>query len=317
MHRHYEHAAAQRSQANAESECSRSSIGPPVMNITHLVFNTTLPRIKPNKTNATNKGATFFLSTLFLPATASSSKLRKKQSTNNIHFIMVRDAYHSLRAEKNCSSTQYHHDILQLGSLQDSIFASFHYAGSLFKSLNESPMAKFLASPILRTMHKDPGDWNLHLFQEAVYRTCSNLFNERHLNANIKLDDLLLPERLCKGPTNQVPNTLTSMMRIGNLLQDSVEGHLPILEYVKPFSELGHMNQPDKQFIIVLDASLPGMEDLILFVKKLFNAARHSKSVLVLVFWHAHEVSKRQKNKDGESWETCSCPPASCLCMFS
>jgi hypothetical protein len=120
-------------------------------------------------------------------------------------------------------------------------------------------MATFLASPLL--VHgKDVGDWHLHHFQDALLKSCMHLSKEQErLSATAQsVDDILMPERLCKGGLDykvQMPNTISALLRIGNLLEESRHAQLPLQDYVKPFADLKRPLFRGNTFII-MDASL-------------------------------------------------------------
>lgn len=136
------------------AHCKKSALlHPPVI----LNMSSLLPSKKIKEaSNSTEQAASIF------SLIRSRTNIIAKKKTK-LTVIMIRDAYSSLRLAASSANyldclkharSQYHNDILQLGSLrkqqQQHFETSVYYIGSLFNpSVQESPMAKFLTSPLL------------------------------------------------------------------------------------------------------------------------------------------------------------------------
>lgn len=220
--------------------------------------------------------------------------------------VVVRDNYAALRSADHalaCLSTGFHQDLLQLGQISNqwrnrTSSLQLHYIGSLFASTMDNSMGKFLSTS---GADKDPSDWTLGPFQEALSKTCAEIasIRKRHSNNFATMEDLLLPERLCTSFT-ATGTTMGSLLRIGNLLEDSLHGQLSVHDFVNPFA-LQSMNE--SATLVIVDAGMAGRNPAAwINHENVAVVARTKSDILSLPL------------KALKTFQPCACPPSHCLC---
>jgi hypothetical protein len=143
-------------------------------------------------------------------------------------FLVRKDIYLHSRLER-CSGyvqTGYQDDVLHLGSILNSQIGNVKkvfYFGSIWDDTKQNAFLSFLMSPASKD--KDPSDWVFSSFNEALQRVCSiiSLYAESEV---VVARDVLVPLRMCTLYGSS--KTISSTMRLANLLHDSYHGQLDI-----------------------------------------------------------------------------------------
>lgn len=303
---------------NPSSSFSKQNTSPSEsthVNITHLLLHTLSVEQRFFSANADSEsqkqeGKWQFLSSV-LPTLKSKYKIAQKTKPT-LQLITIKDSYAAIHLSSSSSlPCSYQNDILSIGQAQSNlanIKIKASYVGCLFPSIQQNPMAKFLTSPLL-SGDKDPTDWSLGHFQDAMDSTCSEIKKQSQLHSRngIEVDDMLMPEKLC----TMTRRTIGSLTRIGNLLEESMHGQLPVQQYTKPFlllpsSAAPHEDETSTPIIMVVDASVAQRNPWFLGING-FN-------VVVVI---AGMKSRSEMQKFADMYEPCKCPPSSCMCNFN
>lgn len=334
---------------------------PPVLNLTHLLTSTLLaaqispPQSKCKETLHKPKQWLWLGLRKKLPPSLETWTVNIFMVRDSYLVLDLADS--GIRCTSASSTaTGYHSDLLLLGSQQEAlsrhwqnatVIVNAKYVGSLFQTVMKNPMAKFLSSPLLGK-DKDPSDWPLDKFQvfpfqdckfpfqyckfvssliafhfvlqQSFQETCTEVQKQQQLLSprNVYVDDMLLPDKLCTWS-----NTMSSLLRVANLLEDSVHGQLAVHQYARPFlmhtaSFLRHdQHHHSRQSvdIVIVDVSVAVRDAWFLSIGDGRNVmvvivAHHSDDFIVL--FQKHPVLSPQKRK---AYKSCACPPAECMCL--
>jgi hypothetical protein len=137
-----------------------------------------------------------------------------------------------------------------------------------------STMEAFLASHNVQ----DSDAWNLQEFRKALHGACDSILSQKQQATTIQeivvVDDVLVPSRLCRL-ANASSLTLGGIVRLAELVQDSWEGNLPLVDYSSVF-EKSLPEETWRLFVIVISDS---NEDEAILKLKRWTAAMFSEVV--------------------------------------